>query len=152
MAANHLTTAVSELPDYIAKNRNISALGHSNPNEGTTGDTSSSIHNADGTIKLGYIPNWRSLSNADHDKVKEERKRLGLQKGAAKKGNSSAANSNRMKQLQAQNKKYKRTIKSLKRSSKAADTDDDSNDDDIDAGDQFGGRVSKKKTKKKKSP
>ena len=27
MAANHLSTAVSELPEYVSKNRNVSAVG-----------------------------------------------------------------------------------------------------------------------------
>ena len=91
MAVNHLTTAVSELPDFIAKNRNVSAIGSVGR---TNDDTSSSIHNADGSIKIGHISNWRSLSDEDRDKVREERKRLGLLKGSVKKGSSSLANSN----------------------------------------------------------
>ena len=49
--------------------------------------------------------------------------------------------------MKEQNQKYKRAIKSLKRSN----TDDVDNDaeEDLDAGDQFGGKASKKKKKAK---
>ena len=43
--ANHLSTAVSELPDYIAKNRNISSVGNVNIN---------GIYNADSLINTGH--------------------------------------------------------------------------------------------------
>ena len=78
-AANHLNTAVSEFPDYIVKSRNISALGNTDK---ANDDTSPSIHNADDSIKTGYINNWRSLSEDVRNIVKQEQKRLRLQKGS----------------------------------------------------------------------
>ena len=151
-AANHIATAVSELPEYIAKNRNISGVG-------TTTDTtkgSSNIRKPDGTIITGHIPNWRSLSQADRAIVYAERERLGLNKN--KRGNKNAngsntnAESNRSKQLAEQNKKLKRQIKALKRSTinndDTTNNDDNSNGDATDAGDQFGGKNSKKSKKK----
>ena len=47
--ANHLSTTVSEVPVFIAKNRNISGVG---------GGNSNGIHNADGSINTGHHPNW----------------------------------------------------------------------------------------------
>ena len=52
MAANHLSAAVSELPEYLVKNRNVSGVGISN----SSGDNSG-IYAADGSIKTGYISN-----------------------------------------------------------------------------------------------
>ena len=149
MAAKHLTTAVSELPEFISKNnRSISAVGSTNSN-----GSSSDIYNSDGSIITGHIPTWRTLSQADRDIVKAERNRLGTKKG--KKNKSSNNNdSNRMKQLSDHNKKLKRQIKALQRkgsSSGDGGTADDttmSDNDEADAGDQFGGKLSKKKQKK----
>ncbi len=151
-AANHLSTKVSKLPEYIAKNRNVSGVATG----GNGGDgTSSSIRNADGSINTEYISNWSSLSRADKNVVREERKRLGMSKPNGKGSPSttsggSKADANRMKQLVAQNKKYKRVIKAFKRKdpdSGEADAAGDGSDSDTDAGDQFGGKNSKKKKK-----
>ena len=48
-AANHISSDVSELPDYVAKNRNVSIFGNANSTDG--------IHNADGTTNTGHNPN-----------------------------------------------------------------------------------------------
>lgn len=161
MAANHLSTAVSEFPEYIAKNRSIAGVSKTGDDDGEDG--SASIYNADGTINTGYIPNYRSLSQSDRDKVDAERKRLGISRPSGKKGKGSGGrgggssmspgDSNRLKQLSKQNRKYKRTIKSLKRSKATNDDSSDDNnddDDDTDAADQFGGRAAKRNSKQKK--
>ena len=58
MAENHLSTAVSELPEYLAKSaRNVSGV-----QTGGGGGGSNSVHNEDGSINNGHIPNWKSLS------------------------------------------------------------------------------------------
>ena len=67
MAANHLSTSVSELPEFIAKNRNISALGTGGSGQGQ--DNGEGIHNSDGSIRTGFITNWNSLSKEDRNKV-----------------------------------------------------------------------------------
>ena len=68
-AANHLSTAVSELPEYISRSRNVSQV--------TWTDTKNpAIHNADGSIKTGEIPDWAQLTYNDKKKVFAERKRL----------------------------------------------------------------------------
>jgi len=51
----------------------------------------------------------------------------------------------RMLILEEHNSKYKRTIKALKRNN---GTGNEIGDESMDAGDQFGGRNAKKKTKK----
>ena len=148
MAANHLSTAVSELPEYIAKNaRNVSGIHQGDG--GGKGD----IYNKDGTINTGHIPTWKTLPFKDRKIVNDERRRLGIKyndkgKGNAGKGggprNKNAANTNRMKQLEDQNLKYKRQIKAMKR----VNHDDEGSTEtetDIDAGDQFGGKASRKK-------
>ena len=143
MAANHLATAVSELPEYIAKNRNVSSVTATNGEK-------SSIYDADGSIITGHIPDWKSLSKTDKFKVIAERKRLGIKKkgkfGKTNKDESSTVNT--IKQLKEQHKKFKRQIKSLKRSAGEAGNNGDSTDEDIDAGDGFGGKAAKKKHKK----
>uniref|UniRef100_A0A7S0GE90 Uncharacterized protein n=1 Tax=Proboscia inermis TaxID=420281 RepID=A0A7S0GE90_9STRA len=55
-AANHLSTAVSELSEYLKKNRNISATTSSGHNS----SGKSAIHNADGSIIIVHIPSWRT--------------------------------------------------------------------------------------------
>ena len=150
MAANHLSTAVSELPEYVSKNRNVSAVGEDKSEGGSEKPT---IYNSDKSIKTGYIQGWHSLSEADQEKVKAKRARKRATRKSGQNSNNNAATSNRMKQLAKQNKKYKRQIKSLKRSTNDDGNNDDSTDDDdedADAGDQFGGKASKKKRKKVK--
>ena len=102
-------------------------------------------------IVFKLSPHWRSLSREDQDKVRAERKKLGITKGG-KGGGSKASEANRMKQLAAQNKKYKCTIKALKRKPSGDDATGTTvgasdSDSDTDAGDQFGGKHSKKKKK-----
>lgn len=148
-AANHISTAVSELPEFLSKNRNISSIRTDKTGSANTkGDPA--IYNDDGSIITGHIPTWRNLSPADRSLVHAERKRLGLAKNKStqKSANGNANNANRTRQLSEQNKKYKRQIRALKRSSANAANDGDESDDSADAGDNFGGKAAKKKQKK----
>ena len=142
--ANHISTAVSELPEFLAKNRSISAVGRRD------GGSTPSIYTADGTINTGHIENWKAVSSEDKKKVYKERKRLGIKFNGVKKDpkstSSNSANANTLTQLRKQVKKQRREIKSLKRGS---DDNDDDSDAASDAGDQFGGKSSKKKKKVK---
>ena len=76
-AGNHIATAISELPKYISKNRNVSGviIGGDKLNS-----SSSAIHKPDGTIITGHISTWHNLSKQEHTIVFEERERLGLSK------------------------------------------------------------------------
>ena len=152
MAANHLSTAVSELPEHIAKNRNVSGVSTDPDKKGSL-----DIYNNDGSIITGHIPNWRKLTQHDRDIVMNERKRrrtTGGKGGKGGKGNGNGNNTeaNHLKQLSANNKLFKRQIKALKRRLKGDDistattvTTNNSDDEDLDAGDQMGGRKSKKR-------
>ena len=153
-AANHLSQKVATLPEYISKNRNISAVNTS-VSSMSSGGSDAAIYNPDGSINTGYIPTWRSLSKEQRDIVTAERKKLGISGGKAKGSPSSKAQANRTKQLVAQNKKHKRKIKALKRQltkgsndSESGNKSDESDDSVADAGDAFGGKHSKKKGKK----
>lgn len=157
MCANHLSARVSELPEFIIKNRNISGV-NSVKGSGDGGDKSG-IYNSDGSIRTGFISNWKDLSDADKELVKQERqkKKSGKGHGASsrKGGDHKQAKSqlNTINQLKASNLKFKRQIKALKR---VSFEDDDHNSaasntsEDFDAGDQFGGKNAKKQSKEKK--
>ena len=55
MAANHLSTATSELPEYISKNaRNILGVQVGDGTKGGNG-----IYNGYGSINTGHIPSWK---------------------------------------------------------------------------------------------
>ena len=147
VAANHLSTVASELPEYQAKNHSVSAIRVAGPSGGHS-DTDS-IYNADGSIKTGYISNWKSLSSEDKYKVTAERKRLGMNSNEKKRistdNASDASTLNTIKQLRVQNKKQKWKIKASRRKSTVFDGGDFEKDSDVDAGDQFEGKASKRK-------
>ena len=159
-AANHISTAVTELPEYISKNRNVSGLNTKGSADGNgNGGSSDGIYNADGSIRTGHIPNWGHLSKAEKNLVFKERRRLGIKGG--KKGNGSANNpslQNQLKQLKSNVNKHKRTIKALRAKNKDLGDDDDTtttanesqNNESLDAGDQFGGRNNAKKARNDK--
>ena len=74
IAAHYLSTATSEIPEYIEKNaRNGSGF---QVGDGTNGGDS--IHNGDGSINTGHIPSWKSLPLKDRTLSIDERKRLGI--------------------------------------------------------------------------
>ena len=89
MAANHLSMAVSKLPENQAKNHSVSGIRVAGPSGGHS-DTDS-IYNADGSIKTGYISNWRSLSSEDKDKETAEKKRLGMNSNEKKRISTDSA-------------------------------------------------------------
>ena len=112
------------------------------------------IYNSNKLTKTGYIQGWHSLSEADHEKVKAKRVRKRAAWKTVQSNKDNTSNSNCMKQLVKQNKKYKQQIKSLKRSTTDnSNTDNSTNndDEDADAGDQFGGRTSKKRGRRSNS-
>ena len=143
---NHLSTAVSQLPEFIAKGRNISSVDRD--------DTSSlSCYRDDGTLILDeYLPDWMSYPGDTKKKILSERARLGVKLGRGGKGQHSASSNSIVTKLKKANEKFKRKIKALKKlnpTNEDNDNDDDdgSADESQDAGDQFGGKNSKKKKK-----
>ena len=112
------------------------------------GDGSPSIYKSDGSIKVDeFIPNWKDLPTEDKRKVLAERKKLKIKLGTGGKGHITNDAPKQLSKYKKQNAKYKRTIKALKKSVRFKDNDEDKEDDDAeeqDAGDQFGGKNTKK--------
>ena len=72
-AANHLTAAVSELPEFQLAQR-VSAVNHiRGGGKGT--HKRDRIYAGDGTIFTGYYSNFMSFSKEEHDKMIAERER-----------------------------------------------------------------------------
>ena len=83
--ANHLSARVSELPEYIIKNRNVAGVTQGGGGGNGARDEGKGIYNADGSIKTGHISNWKDLSNEERDLVKQERlKKKGTASGNGK--------------------------------------------------------------------
>ena len=89
-AANHLTVAVSELPEIhtthqiaAARIRGGSDTGIHNKynNSAGKGAPKSGIHTADGKIFTGYYKHWRTLTDDEKQHIIEECKRKGNKKG-----------------------------------------------------------------------
>ena len=148
MAANHLSIATSELPEYIAKNiRKFLGVQVGNGSNGGDG-----IYNEDGSINTGHIPSCKLLPFKDRNLTIYERKRLGIRykgKSGAKyeeRGNSNhaAADSNRFKQFKYHNQKYKSHTKALKRSNNSEVGTDK---EELYARDQFVGKSAKTRTR-----
>ena len=138
---NHLTTAVSQLPEYIQRNRSIAGV--------KIGAVKTSIYNEDGSINAtGTIKDWDKLSKDQKRIVYKERKRLGVKYSGKKDGkhggnkNTSAADQNTINQLRQQNGRLKRKINAIR---KDGSDDEDNEEEADDAGDEFGGKNSKKK-------
>ena len=70
--ANHISDPVSEVLDYVAKNRKISGLQQDGASNG--------IFNTDRKNNTGHHAKWLNYSPADLKNVNEERVRLGLGK------------------------------------------------------------------------
>ena len=106
---------------------------------------------------MGYIPDWRSLSKVDQEEFIPERRRLGIQRGRGSGGGGSGVggssittNPNKLKQLQNL-KKYKLTIKVLRKRKDPNYQYIDGAREYGNAYDQFGGHNSKKNNNKKRS-
>ena len=137
-ASNYLASRVSELPDYISKNRSINALESDNNDAPASGVTKS-----DGTIHTGHFPNWLDLSIDDRKKVANERQRLGLGKGKKR----TEGKKKDFKKLQNLLKKGKRQIAALKKKVTFDENEDKVKENDEtndDAGNAFGGKRQKK--------
>ena len=140
-AANHLTSAVSELPGYLLA-RHVSSLKHirgGGLDKGKNKFKWDSIYANDGTIFTGYYSNWKSLSKEDRDKVIAERKKKNTPRAAKNE------NKHKLAEIQALTNDIammKRTVSQLvatKQNQEEQDNDTPCND----AGNQFGSRKAK---------
>ena len=116
--ANHISTAVSELSDYLSHSRKV--IGVSGR---TTSSSSYNIYNLDGTISTGHHANWIEMGAENCKKVSKEYSRLGFEKvkgkhtcsSSQKNSKNSANKRNTISQLEASNLTQKNIIASLKR-------------------------------------
>ena len=137
-AANHLTSTVSEFPEYLLAHRvsSLKRIRGGGSEKGKNKFKRDSIYADDGTIFTGYYSNWKSLSKEDRDKVIAEWKK--------KNTNGGVKNDNKRKLAEIQAltddiAMMKCTVSQLA----ATKRNQDELDDDapcIDTGNQFGGR------------
>ena len=140
-AANHLTSAVSELPEYLLAHRvsSLKRIYGGGSDKGKSKFKRDSIYANDGTIFTGYYSNWKSLSKEDRDKVIAEWKKKNTP-GVAKNENK-----RKLAEIQALTDDIammKRMVLQLA----ATKRNQEEHDDDTphtDAGNQFGGRKAK---------
>ena len=140
-AANHLTSAVSELPEYQLARRvsSLKRICGGGLEKGKNKFKRDSIYADDGTIFTGYYSNWKSLPKEDRDKVIAERKKKNTSGGIKN------DNKRKLAEIQALTDDIammKRTVSQLA----ATKRNQDEQDDDAprnDAGNQFGGRKAK---------
>ena len=143
--SNFLTSRVSELPDYISKNRNISAIGSA---EGATSAPTEGVVCSDGTIWTGFYPTWKSLSQEEKNEVTAERKKKGIAARTGGKGGKPIKKKDEFRKLKKIIAKGKRKIASLKKTVHFEKEDDEKEKKgENEAGDQFGGKRSKKDNK-----
>ena len=136
--SNYLAARVSELPDYAARNRNISLVVTSQE-EAELAPTSGVLR-PDGTVFVGHYPNWSSLSQEERNKVNNERG-----KKPKKNGGKGKTRRREFRKLRRVINKSKRQIAALqKHVGNGQDTEEREVRDSGEAGDQFGGKRTKK--------
>ena len=140
-AANHLASAVSELPEYLLV-RCVSSLKRIHGGGSDKGKNKfkwDSIYANDGTIFTGYYSNWKSLSKEDRDKVIAEWKKKNTPRVAKNKNKCKLAE---IQALIDDIVMMKHTVSQLvatKRNQEEQDDDTPRND----VGNQFGGHKAK---------
>ena len=79
-AANHLTSAVSELPEYllVCCVSSLKCIRVGGSEKGKNKFKRDSVYADDGTIFTGYYSNWKSISKEDRDKVIAEQKKKNM--------------------------------------------------------------------------
>ena len=140
-AANHLTSAVSKLPEYLLPRcvSSLKSIRGGGSDKGKNKFKWDSIYADDGTIFTGYYSNWKSLSEEDRDKVIAERKKKNTPRVANNK------NKRKLAEIQALTDDItmmKRTVSQLaatKRNQEEQEDDTPRND----VGNQFGGHKAK---------
>ena len=139
--ANHLTSAVSELPEYLLRRRvsSLKRIRGGGSEKGKNKFKRDSIYADDGTIFTGYYSNWKSLSKEDCDKVIAERKKKNTNGGVK---NDNKLKLAEIKALTDDIAMMKRTVSQLAATKRNQDEqDDDAPRNDVD--NQFGFRKAK---------
>ena len=148
---NSMSAEAAALPDHTP-NRNTSGVDSQGKQDAAP---VSGVKGANGEIFTGFYKNFQSLSDDDKQAIFDERKRLNITPKKSRGGRPKARTSS----LKAEKKKLvkmNRAISSLKtrlhdmeKGKKSSASDDDESDVQDNAGDQFGGRKSKKQKKEK---
>lgn len=146
-AANHITSAVSRLPEYTSTRKVSAAQSYGDSDKSRSG-SKRGIYNAAGKIHTGFYKNWRKLSDEEKAKVIAERKKkspltktTGL--GIKRKASELAVLNESMREV-------KRIISDIQSKKAVSFSSDTKNGDDSvpdDAGNAFGGRKAKKSNK-----
>ena len=139
--ANHLTSAVSELPEYLLACcvSSLKRIRGGGSDKGKNKFKWDSIYANDGTIFTGYYSNWKSLSKEDRNKVIAEWEKKNTP-GVAKNENK-----RKLAEIQALTDDIammKRTVSQLA----ATKRNQEEQDDDVprnNTGNQFGSRKAK---------
>ena len=156
-AANHLTAAASELPEFHSTRRVAAARIHGGSadtgthskynNSAGKGAPKSGIRTADGKIFMGFYKHWRTLTDDEKQHVIEEHKCKGNKKGTGGTKN----NKRRVEELgsiQEQLHEMKRVMSELVATQQFENRDEKEKEVTFDvpqhdAGNAFGGRRGK---------
>ena len=140
-AANHLTSAVSELPEYLLPHHvsSLKRIRGGGSDKGKSKFKRDNIYADDGTIFTGYYSNWRSLSKEERDKVIAEWKKKNTPGVAKNEKKRKLAEIQALTDYIAMMKRTVLQLAATKRNQEEHDDDTPGND----AGNQFGGRKAK---------
>ena len=128
-ADNHLSTDVFEFPEYVSRNRSVSAVS-------TGGGDKEGAYKFDVNISTACIPNCRYLSYSDKKHVIDESKNKGLKLGDWK-GSKTGNEQDKLKELTKQDSKVKSNFKALKKNVTTDNNNGDNKDEPEDYDDQF---------------
>ena len=149
-AANHLTAAVSKLPDYQMASRvsNVKTASGQGSKPTRVHRDGNSIYATDSTIWTGHYDEWATMKDSDKEKITAERE--GKKKARIGKGSKSKNYKRKVSDLMSLTKDIqamKRSVAELitKRDEPVAETDPKPPRND--ARNAFGGRASKFKVK-----
>ena len=149
-AANHLTAAVSKLPNYQMARRvsNVKTGGGQGNKSTCVRRDGNSIYATDGTIWTGHYDEWATMKDSDKEKITAERERK------KKARNGKCLKGKNYKRKVADMTSLTEDIQAMKRSVAELISKRDEPGDDTapkpprnDAGNAFGGRASKAKLK-----
>ena len=140
-AANHLPSAVSQLPEYLLACHvsSLKRIHGGGLDKGKNKFKRDSIYADDRTIFTGYYSNWKSFSKEDHNKVIAERKKKNTPGVAKNEKKCKLAEIQALTDDIAMMKRMVLQLAATKRNQEEQDDDTPCND----AGNQFGVRKAK---------
>ena len=143
-AANHLSAAVSKMPEYASKQQQVSAVTF----EATASSESDIYRN--GKIYTGYYKNWFKLSKADQEAVNAKRTQLGIKKQSTRKPKTGqGGDKKKLVSARKQLAKAKRQVAALRKERSGSESDISKDDTPEDTGNEFGGQAEQSRRKKK---